>query len=45
MLAIEQLEPTAVALTPSYASYLIEWAADRGLDLRASSVDAPARCR
>ena len=38
VLAIEQLEPTAVALTPSYASYLIEWAAERGLDLRASSV-------
>ena len=38
MLAIDQLEPTAVALTPSYASYLIEWAADRGLDLRGSSV-------
>ena len=38
MLAIEQLGPTALALTPSYASYLIEWAADRSLDLRASSV-------
>ena len=38
MLAIDRLEPTAVALTPSYAAYLIEWAADRDLDLRASSV-------
>ena len=38
MLAIEQLEATAVALTPSYAAYLIEWAAARGLDLRGSSV-------
>ena len=26
-------------LTPSYAAYLIEWAAERGLDLRASSVE------
>ena len=39
MLAIEQLEPAAVVLTPSYAAYLLEWARDRGLDLRASSVE------
>ena len=38
MLAIERLEATAVALTPSYAAYLIEWAAARDLDLRGSSV-------
>ncbi|MGH3077145.1 MAG: phenylacetate--CoA ligase family protein [Gaiellaceae bacterium] len=37
--AIEQLRPEAVVLTPSYAAHLIEAAAVRGLDLRASSVD------
>jgi phenylacetate-CoA ligase len=36
--AIDQLEPAAAALTPSYAAYLIEAAAERGFDLRASSV-------
>lgn len=36
--AIEMLKPEAVAVTPSYASYLIETAAERGLDLRGSSV-------
>ena len=30
MRAIELLEPEAVALTPSYAAYLLEWAAERG---------------
>ena len=44
MLAIEQLEPEAVVLTPSYAAYLIEWAAERDLDLAASSVVRAARC-
>ena len=39
MLAIEQLRPVAAVLTPSYASYLIEWAADRSFDLPGSSVD------
>ena len=38
MLAIELLEPEAVVLTPSYAAHLIEWAADRDVDLRGSSV-------
>jgi phenylacetate-CoA ligase len=38
MLAIELLDPEAVVLTPSYAAYLLEWAADRGKDLRGSSV-------
>ena len=33
--AIELLKPTAAALTPSYAAYLIE----QGVDLRASSVE------
>jgi phenylacetate-CoA ligase len=39
MLAIEQLEPQAVALTPSYAAHLAEWAAERDLDLPGSSVE------
>jgi phenylacetate-CoA ligase len=39
MLAIDLLKPEAVALTPSYAAYLIEWAADRDFDLRGSSVE------
>jgi phenylacetate-CoA ligase len=38
MLAIELLEPEAAVLTPSYAAYMLEWAAERGKDLRASSV-------
>ncbi len=37
-LALERLKPAAAVLTPSYAAYLIEWAAERGLDLRGSSV-------
>ena len=37
--AIELLRPEAAVLTPSYAAYLIESAAERGLDLRASSVE------
>jgi phenylacetate-CoA ligase len=36
--AIELLKPEAVVLTPSYAAYLIEWAAERGFDLAGSSV-------
>jgi phenylacetate-CoA ligase len=36
--AIELLEPDAAVLTPSYAAYLVEWAAERGQDLRGSSV-------
>jgi len=39
MRAIELLEPEAAVLTPSYAAYLVEWAAERDLDLRASSVE------
>ena len=38
LLAIELLRPDAVVLTPSYAAFLVEAAADRDLDLRASSV-------
>jgi phenylacetate-CoA ligase len=39
LLAIELLRPEAVVLTPSYAAHLVEVAADRGLDLRGSSVE------
>jgi phenylacetate-CoA ligase len=38
MLAIELLEPETAVLTPSYAAYLLEWAAERGKDLRGSGV-------
>jgi phenylacetate-CoA ligase len=38
MSAIRLLRPTAAVLTPSYASHLIEWAADRDFDLWGSSV-------
>jgi phenylacetate-CoA ligase len=37
--AIELLCPEAAVLTPSYAAHLVEWAADRDVDLRASSVE------
>ena len=37
--AVERLRPEAVVLTPSYAAHLVEWAAERGVDLRASSVE------
>src|SRR4029453_16300796 len=36
--AIELLEPETAVLTPSYAAHLLEWAAERGKDLRGSSV-------
>jgi phenylacetate-CoA ligase len=36
--AIELLDPDAAVLTPSYAAYLVEAAADRGLDLAGSTV-------
>ncbi len=38
MAAIRLLKPTAAVMTPSYASHLIEWAAERGFDLENSSV-------
>lgn len=38
VMAIDLLRPEAVVLTPSYAAYLIEWAHERGFDLRESSV-------
>ncbi len=37
--AVDLLRPDAVVLTPSYAAYLVEAASDRGLDLRASTVE------
>ena len=39
MLAIERLGAEAAVLTPSYAAYLVEWAAERGFDLASSSVE------
>jgi phenylacetate-CoA ligase len=38
MTAIRLLKPSAAVMTPSYAAYLAEWAADRNFDLRGSSV-------
>jgi phenylacetate-CoA ligase len=38
MAAVNALQPGAVALTPSYALHLAEWAQKRGFDLPASSV-------
>ena len=38
MLAIDLLKPEVAVVTPSYAAYLVEWAADRDFDLRRSSV-------
>jgi phenylacetate-CoA ligase len=39
MRAIERLAPQAAVMTPSYAAHLVEWAAERGFDLRAASVE------
>jgi phenylacetate-CoA ligase len=38
LLAVELLKPDAVVLTPSYAAYLVELAAERGIDLAGSTV-------
>src|SRR5579872_886009 len=38
MQVIDDLKPEAAVLTPSYADYAIEWAAERGLELQSSSV-------
>lgn len=38
MTAIRLLKPEAVVLTPSYAAYFIEWAAEKDFDLKGSSV-------
>jgi len=37
--AIDLLEPEVAALTPSYAAYLVEWAAEHDFDLAGSSVE------
>ena len=37
--AVEALRPEAAVLTPSYAAYLVERAAEKDIDLRASSVE------
>jgi phenylacetate-CoA ligase len=37
--AVETLRPEAAVLTPSYAAHLVEWAAERSVDLRESSVE------
>jgi phenylacetate-CoA ligase len=39
LLAIERLRPEAVVLTPSYAAYVIDAAAEGGVDLAGSSVE------
>ncbi len=39
MRAVELLGPEAAVLTPSYAAHLVEWAAERGIDLARSSVE------
>jgi phenylacetate-CoA ligase len=38
MAAVEKLRPDIIALTPSYALHLAEWAAERGIDIAGSSV-------
>ncbi len=38
MAAVDLLKPTVVAMTPSYALHLAEWAERRGMDLAKSSV-------
>jgi phenylacetate-CoA ligase len=38
MTTVRLLKPDAIALTPSYALHLAEWARDRGIDTRTSSV-------
>jgi phenylacetate-CoA ligase len=37
--SVDELRPQAVVLTPSYAAHLVEAAAERGVDLRGSSVE------
>ena len=39
ILAIDLLRPEAVVATPSYAAHLVDWAHERGFDLRGSSVE------
>ena len=37
--AVELLRPKVAILTPSYAAYLVEWAAERDVDLAGSSIE------
>jgi len=39
MAAVQLLRPEAAVLTPSYAAHLVEWAAERKVDLAGSSVE------
>ncbi|GGE48735.1 phenylacetate--CoA ligase family protein [Actibacterium pelagium] len=39
MAAVQLLKPTTLGCTPSYAQYLAEWAAERGIDTAGSSVN------
>lgn len=39
MSAVQLLKPSVLGCTPSYALYLAEWAAERGIDTAASSID------
>jgi phenylacetate-CoA ligase len=39
MKAVELLRPEAAVFTPSYAAHLLEWAAERGVDTRGSSLE------
>jgi phenylacetate-CoA ligase len=39
MTAVQLLKPQAIALTPSYALHLAEWADERGVEAAASSVE------
>jgi phenylacetate-CoA ligase len=39
MAAVDLLRPEAAILTPSYAAYLLEWAAERDVELAGSSVE------
>jgi phenylacetate-CoA ligase len=37
--AVQRLSPEAVVVTPSYAAYLVEWAAEREINLAATTVE------
>jgi phenylacetate-CoA ligase len=39
MTTVSLLKPQAIAATPSYALHLAEWAAERGIDTRRSSIE------
>jgi phenylacetate-CoA ligase len=37
--AVQNLRPDALVATPSYAAHIAEWAAERGVELRAGSIE------